>query len=400
MAADGCEMKSALISGAGIAGPTLAYWLSRHGFRPTLVECAPKPRAGGYVIDFWGLGYDIAERMGLLPELQACGYNVRELRFVDARGRRVGGFGVDVFRALTNGRYVSLARSDLAKSIFGKIDCPCLFDDTITGLAQSAEGVRVSFAHGEERSFDFVIGADGLHSAVRRLIFGPERSFEKYLGYVAAAFEVGAYRPRDADVYVCHALPGRQVARFALRGERTLFLFVFACGDVSGIGPNDLSAQKRTIHAAFDGAGWECPQILAALDSCAALYFDPVSQIRMPEWSRHRVALVGDAAFCPSLLAGQGSALAMLAAYVLAGELAKSRDQPGRAFARYEARLRAFILEKQKGAEWFARSFAPRTRLGLVFRNQVTKLFGIPGLAKFAMGPSLLDRLDLPSYES
>ncbi len=383
----------------GIAGPTLAYWLLRHGLRPTLVECAPRPRSGGYIIDFWGLGYDIAERMGLLAELRARAYEIRELQFVDSRNRRVGGFGVDGFRALTRGRYLSVARGDLAKLIYDSIDgrCETLFGDTIAEIAQSKNGAHVRFAKAQERAFDLVVGADGLHSAVRTLVFGPEQRFEKYLGYTAVAFEHEGYKPRDENVYLCYAEPGKQVARFAMRGDRTMFLFVFATED--SIEAKDVATQKRAIHAAFDGAGWECPRILAALDCCEELYFDRVSQIRMPAWSRGGVALVGDAAFCPSLLAGQGSALAMLAAYVLAGELGASKDDPALAFQRYEQKIRSFIVEKQKGAERFARSLVPRTRFGILFRNQVTKLFGIPGVAKLAMGPSLLDRLDLPDYE-
>ena len=394
------KQRSVLISGLGIAGPTLAYWLLRYGFRPTLVERAPQLRTGGYVIDFWGLGYDVAERMGLLPGLAARGYQIRELRFVDALGRRVGGFDVDVFRSLTEGRYVSLPRGDLARLIYQTIDgrCETLFGDTVTSIAQSDDGVRVAFARAPQRQFDLVVGADGLHSVVRELVFGAQQQFEKYLGYTAAAFETEGYRPRDENVYVCYAEPGRQVGRFAMRGDRTMFLFVFATADL--IDANELAAQKRAVHAAFGGSGWECPRILAALDRCDEVYFDRVSQIHMPAWSRGRVALVGDAAFCPSLLAGQGSALAMLAAYVLAGELKANADDPGRAFANYEQRLRSFIAEKQNGAARFARSLAPKTRLGLVFRNQITKLFGIPGLARLAMGPSLLDRLDLPDYDS
>jgi len=393
---------SILICGIGIAGPTLAYWLGRHGFQPTLVERAPRPRTGGYLIDFWGLGYDVAERMELEPDLRAQSYNIRELRFVDDHGVRVGGFDVDVFRSLTDGRYVSLARSDLAKLIYERIRgrYETIFGDSITGVEQSEDGVRVTFGRHAARQFDLVVGADGLHSVVREQVFGSESRFEKYLGYVVAAFEAEGYQPRDEDIYVCYAVPGKQVARFAMLGDRTVFLFVFAKNDPPRIGPHDIAAQKGMLHAAFDGAGWECPRILAALDSCNEIYFDRVSQIRADAWSRGRVALIGDAAFCPSLLAGQGSALAMVAAYVLAGELAGSGARPDVAFQRYEQRLRSFIAAKQKAAEGFARSLVPRTRLGLFFRNQVTKSFAFPGLAKLVTGSSVLDRLDLPRYDT
>jgi 2-polyprenyl-6-methoxyphenol hydroxylase-like FAD-dependent oxidoreductase len=393
--------KSILISGAGIAGPTLAYWLLQHGFEPTLVERAQRLRTGGYVIDFWGLGYDVAEKMGLLPELRRLGYDVGELRLVDGEGRRVGGFSADVFRELTGGRYVSLVRSELARALFSKIEgrCETLFGDSITALSDKGCGVDVTFEHAAPRRFDLVIGADGLHSQVRGIAFGPQAQFETYLGYMVAAFQTDGYRPRDELAYVSHSVPGRQVARFALRGDRTMFLFVFAAEEPVRIAPQDLTAQKALLRAKFRDAGWECPQILRALDDCDDLYFDPVAQIRMDGWSKGSVGLVGDAAFCVSLLAGQGSALAMAAAYVLAGELSRPGAAPQAAFQRYEAVLRPLIATKQKAAEQFASSFAPKTRVGLFLRNQMTKAFAIPLVAKLTMGASLLDHIDLPDYE-
>ena len=166
----------------------------------------------------------------LLPELERRGYHVEEVRFVDAAGRRVGGFSVGVFRRLTAGRYVSLARSDLAGLIYRKIEgrCETMFGDSIAGIEQTGDGVHVAFERAPARRFDLLIGADGLHSTVRRLVFGSVERFEDYLGYMVAAFEVDGYRPRDEGVYVSYAAPGRQVARFAMRGDRTLFLFVFA----------------------------------------------------------------------------------------------------------------------------------------------------------------------------
>jgi len=390
---------NALISGVGIAGATLAFWLHKYGIEPTLVELAPALRSSGYVIDFWGLGYDIAEKMGLLPDITRIGYHTQELRIVDEDGRRLSGFGVQLFRELTGGRYVTIGRGDLSKLICDQISgsCEIIFGDSIAGLRETGGEVHVQFEHGAERRFDLVIGADGLHSRVRKLVFGPQDRYEKDLGYRVAAFETTGYRRRDELVYIVHSAPGRQVGRFALHDGQTLFLFIFASG--SEPEAHGVAAQKAMLRKAFQGAGWELPRILTALDTCDDLYFDRVSQIRMAAWSRGRIALVGDAAFCVSLLAGQGSALAMTAAYVLAGELATLQHQPQEAFRRYEERLRPFIDRKQRAAERFASAFVPRTQLGIFFRNQVMKSFRIPAVARIAIGRDIRDdQFELPRY--
>jgi 2-polyprenyl-6-methoxyphenol hydroxylase-like FAD-dependent oxidoreductase len=394
------NVKTVLISGVGIGGPTLAFWLRAAGFEPTLIERAPGLRAGGFVIDFWGLGYDLAERMGLANDIERAGYHMRELRIVDDRGERVAGFGTKVFRELTGGRFVTLRRSDLSRLLFDKIrgGTEVIFGDEILGLQQHADRVQVRFQYGNERSFDLVIGADGLHSSVRRLVFGSQDRFEKPLGYVVAAFEVQGYRSRDEDVYVIHSEPGRMLGRFALRDDRTLFLFVFAA-DVDRSPPMlDLPTQKALLRKMFGDGKWECARILGELDCTQALYFDRVSQIKMGTWWRGRVALVGDAAFCVSLMAGQGSALAMTSAYVLAGELAKAIGRHEEAFGNYEMRLRAYISSKQKGAERFSTAFAPKTCWGLFLRNQVIKACAIPGLARLTFGRDIVDTLQLPDY--
>ncbi len=393
--------KTILISGAGIAGTTLAYWLGKYGFAPTLVERAPHFRDGGYIIDFWGRGYDIAERMGLVPSLRTEGYDVEELRLVDAKGRRVGGFGVDVFRQLTAGRYVSIARSALARLIYDAIatKAETIFGDGVTKIQQNGDGADIEFEHAAPRRFDVVIGADGLHSGVRNRTFGEENEFEKFLGYYVAAFEVDGYPCRDDGVYVSFGVPGKQAARFAMRDGRTLFLLVFADDRRRlAVEARDVPTQKALLHREFDRCGWECPQILAAMDSRDDIYFDTVSQIRMNTWSRGSVALIGDAAFCPSLLAGQGSALAMIAAYVLAGELGRPDASAQVAFRRYEELLRPFMTAKQNAAEQFASSFAPKTRLGIFLRNQTTKVLSVPCVADLTLGRVVRDDLDLPDY--
>ena len=198
-----------LISGAGIAGPTLAYWLQKSGHEVLLVEQSPQLRSGGYVIDFWGVGYDIAEKMGLIPQIRDLGYQVREVRFVDRHGRKRGGFAVDVFGRMTNGRFTSLPRSDLAATIYGAIDgkVESIFGDSVASIKDDGDRVRVSFNHAAPREVDLVIGADGLHSRIRELAFGSEASFEVSLGYHVAAFEVEGYRPREELVLSATEFP-------------------------------------------------------------------------------------------------------------------------------------------------------------------------------------------------
>ena len=218
-----------IINGAGIAGPTLAYWLRKAGHEVLLVESAPQLRSGGYVIDFGLVGYDVAEKMGLIPRIRELGYQVKEVRFVDRQGRKRGSISTDVFRRLLHGRFTSLRRSDLAATIYGALDgaVETIFGDSVARIEEEGHCVRVSFDHAPPREVDLVIGADGLHSRVRQLAFGPDAGVEVSLGYHVAAFEVEGYRPRDELVYLGYGVPGRQIFRFSMRNDKTLFLFVF-----------------------------------------------------------------------------------------------------------------------------------------------------------------------------
>jgi 2-polyprenyl-6-methoxyphenol hydroxylase-like FAD-dependent oxidoreductase len=392
--------KTVLISGAGIAGPALAYWLSRYGFIPTLIERAPALRRGGYIIDFWGVGFDVAERMHLIPQLKRTGYDVREVRIVNDSGRRVGGFATANFHRALNDRFLSILRGDLAEQIYSTLGhrTETIFGDGICGLAEGANGVTVEFECASSRHFDLVVGADGLHSAVRSLVFGPEASFETYLGYYAASFAVSSYPRRDDDVYVSYSEPGKQVARFTLRDGRTVFFFVFAAPTKLAIGHHEIDAQKMVIHQVFGRLGWECPEILEALDKAEELYFDAVSQIRLERWHHGRVALIGDAAFCPSLLAGQGSSLAMASAYLLAGELNRSDGNFSIAYPAYQNRFKPFTERKQLHAAGFARQFAPKTRPGLLTRNLWSRLLNTPLIGTWMVKKLFADRFALPDY--
>jgi 2-polyprenyl-6-methoxyphenol hydroxylase-like FAD-dependent oxidoreductase len=389
-----------IINGTGIAGPTLAFWLRKAGHEVLLVEAAPQLRSGGYVVDFWGVGYDVAEKMGLLPRLTELGYQAREAHFVDRHGRNCGGFPVDAVSPLVNGRYTTVRRSDLAASIYaaleGKVET--IFGDSIASIEEAPGFARVTFDHSPPREADLVVGADGLHSRVRRLAFGPDEAFEVTLGYYVAAFEIAGYRPRNELVIVSHTVPGRQISRFPLRDDKTLFLCVFRDEYLTTECPSTEQERKAVVTDVFADVGWEWPQILAALPNVQEIYFDRVSQIRMARWTKGRTALVGDAAACVSLMAAQGAALAMAEAYVLASELRNCGGDHSAAFARYQERMMPFVRRKQTSAAKFASAFAPRTALGITFRNLVTRLFRLPFIVEFFIGRELRDEIKLPEY--
>ena len=388
-----------LISGAGIAGPSLAWWLLQDGHGVTLLEKAPRFRPGGYVIDFWGKGYDLAERMGLMPRLEQVGYHVNEVRFVGENGRRRGGFDVSVLDRVTHGRFISLPRGELSRAIFDAVKdrCETVFGDEIAGLELDRDGTWVSFEHSGRRFFDLVVGAEGIHSRTRELIFGPERCFERFLGYNFAAFTIHGYPRHDPDIYLMYGEPGRQAARFTLHGDASLVLLIWRDPPGTAI-PHDDAAQKALIRERFAGMGWEVPAFLEGLAAADDLYLDRVSQIRMEHWHRGTVALLGDAAYAPSFLAGQGSALAMIGGYVLAGELKRAGGGVPEALANYQRRLSAFMRAKQDAAIKLAPTFVPKSNFGLLMRLIGSRLLGIGWFADRVMGRSVQDRIELPDY--
>jgi 2-polyprenyl-6-methoxyphenol hydroxylase-like FAD-dependent oxidoreductase len=388
------------INGAGIAGPTLAYWLRESGHEVLLIEESPQLRSGGYAVDFWGVGYDVSEKMGLLPRIKEVGYQVSEVRYVNRDGRKSGGFSVDVFRRMTKGRFTELRRSDLAATIYDALggQVETIFGNSVARIEDKGNRVRVDFDNAAPREVDLVIGADGLHSRVRRLVFGPESAFEVSLGYHVAAFEIEGYRPRDELVAVSHAVPGRQILRLSLRDEMTLFLFVFRDEYLAAESPSSEYECKSVLTNVFADVGWECSRILAAMEDARGVYFDRVSQIRMNCWTKGRTALIGDAAACVSLVAGEGTGLAMAEAYVLAGELHGCGDDHIAAFARYQERMMPFLKRKQESAVSFISSFAPRSAFGIAFRNHVSRLLRIPFIADFFIGRAVRDDVKLPDY--
>ncbi len=338
-----------LISGASIAGPALAYWLDLHGFCVTVVERAPGIRPGGQAIDVRGAALTVVERMGLLAEIRGASTRMRGMSVVDEAGNELMRTSETTLTGgVVDGPDVELMRDDLAGLLYARTRerVEYVFDDSITALHETDDGVHVSFARGAARRFDLVIGADGLHSNVRRLVFGPESDFIRHIGTYLAIFSVPNFLALDhwqVFLHIEQAMVGMYSARDN-REARAMLGFGAAPLDVD---PRDVAAQKAIVAARFAGVGWETPRIVAAMADAPDFYFDSMSQIYLDRWSHGRVALLGDAACCASPMSGQGSSMALVAAYVLAGELAAAEGDHARGFAAYEAALRDYVAGNQ-----------------------------------------------------
>ncbi len=366
------ENTNILISGAGIAGPALAYWLHRHGFQATVVERAPAPRPGGHAVDLRGVARGVAERMGIMPEVRRSTVDERGIRFVDERGRRLASMPAHLFDGEGIVAEIEILRGDLGRILYEatRDGTEYLFDDGVTGLVQDDAGVKVTFERSAPRTFDLVVGADGAHSAVRTLAFGEESRFVRHLGAYMAYFT--ASRPADLDGWflMCNS-PGGRVA--AVRPDRSpaevKAMFSFASPPIR-YDRRDVGAQKRILAERFAGMGWYVPRLLAEVWDAPDFYFDALCQARVDRWARGRTVLLGDAAFCASPLSGLGTSLAIVAAYVLAGELAAAGGDHRIAFDRYQSQLGDYVAQCQKLPPGGVRGFLPRTRPALWMRNQ------------------------------
>ncbi|KAA9374401.1 FAD-binding monooxygenase [Microbispora cellulosiformans] len=358
-----------LISGGGIAGPALAYWLGRAGFTVTVVERAPAPRPGGQTVDLRGAGRTVAARMGLLDRAREVSVEQNGVALVDGKGRFTATLPVDAFGGEGIVSEIEILRGDLADLLY-QASLPgteYLFDDTVTALEQDDDGVTVTFEKSAPRRFGLVVGADGPHSAVRALAFGPEADFVRPLGVYTSWFTAtlpldlgGWYQMYNAPGgLVVSARPGR------LPGEIKAGLS-FRSGPIA-YDRRDVAAQKQIIADRFAGAGWETPRLLAAMAGAPDFFFDPMGQVCLDRWSRGRVALLGDAGYCATPLTGLGTSLALVGAYVLAGELAATGDHRA-ALRRYEQVMRPYVTEAQKLPPGGAGGFAPSSALAIRLR--------------------------------
>jgi 2-polyprenyl-6-methoxyphenol hydroxylase-like FAD-dependent oxidoreductase len=363
-----------LISGASIAGPTLAFWLARYGFRPTVVERAPRLRAGGNGVDVRGQAIEVAERMGIMPRVRAAATDIAGMSFVDAANRSVARIDLQAIQRKHASGEVELMRGDLATILYEvtKDDVEYVFGDSIRTLEQDADGVTVSFERGATRRSDLVIGADGIHSTVRRLAFGPESRFVQYLGYYGAFAEADPALGEERWTTL-YNVPGK-VAGFQRSGNHSgaTALFMFRQREPLTYDYRDIEQQKRLLSEAFEGVRWRVPQLLACALADPGFGFDSLSQVRMPSWSSGRVALIGDAAHCASPVAGAGAMLCLIGAYRLAGELSAAGGDHHLAFRRYEEGHRELIERTQ--ANLFVGLVAPKTHAGIWARNTMARL--------------------------
>ncbi len=296
-----------------------------------------------------------------------------------------------------------MARADIAAAIHALVDgqVDTLSGDSIATIDDDDDdgaSMRVGFEHAPAREVDLVIGADGLRSRVRRIAFGPDTDFEYPMSCHVASFEVAGYRPRTDNLYVARTAPGRYIARLPVRENRTLFFMLLRDAYLPVPVPGSEPGRKAALNTAFADMGWECPAILSALEHVDGIYFDSISQIRLQAWTKGRVALVGDAAACPSLIAGEGAGFALAAAYVLAGEIHTHGADLDAALAHYQARIQPYAARRQKYAESLVPSFVPRTAHGLVARDFATLLMRLPVFPRLLMGRYFRDEMALPDY--
>ena len=391
--------KKILISGGGIAGLTLAYWLKEYGFEPTIVEIGNDLRAGGYMIDFWGVGYTVAEKMNILQqlELEQSNYKIQEVKFVDENSKRTGGLKTAKLRKLVNGRYLNLLRSSLEKVLYekikGKVDIR--FSTSIAEINQHTESVQVIFNNGNSETFDLLIGAEGLRSNTRRLVFGPDKDYEVFLNYYTAAYTLDNFTGKDA-FFESYSVPEKQIGLYDVGNKKLATFYIFRSKEY--FGRIRTAEKKQKLLSAFKSVGWYTPELLKRIDTAPDFYFDAVSQIELPVWHKNRIALVGDAAQAVSLISGQGSSLAMAAAYILAGELKTHRGDYQKAFASYQNLMKPEIERKQKSARSFAGSFVPATKFGIYVRNLFTNLMSVPIISNYLVSMYISDKLNLKKY--
>jgi 2-polyprenyl-6-methoxyphenol hydroxylase-like FAD-dependent oxidoreductase len=351
-----------LISGAGVAGPALAYWLVRRGFDVTVVERARELRSAGYKVDVRGAGTEVLRRMGLLEAAQAADTGMRRITYVKKNGRPLAALPADLLMG-RRGDDLEIMRWDLSRLLYDatSADVEYVFGDAIASMRESSDGVEVTFERGATTKFDHVVGADGLHSATRKLSMGdvPLRHLGAYISIFTVPNTLGIEREE-----VMYFRPGRLAFAYAMDPSAPARVGLTFASPERDFDRRDVAAQKAMLHEAFAGLGWKIDEFLAAMDRTDDFYFDSMSQVELPSWSKGRVVLLGDAAHCPAPASGQGTSLALVGAYVLGQHL----GEPG-GLAEYEGRMRPYVEKNMAFGRKMARDMVPGGRLSIAFRS-------------------------------
>lgn len=352
-----------LISGASIAGPVLAYWLVRAGHEVTVVERSPVLRkTGGHAVDLFRPAVEITERMGVLPRVEQAVTGTDRMKVYRPGVAKPVDLDLGKIYQATSDRHVEIMRDDLSEIYYDATtaDVEYLFGDSITEIA----GGKVTFEQAAPREFDIVVGADGLHSNVRRLVFGAEPAFTEFIGAYLAVVTVPKEVARDGEFFL-HLDVGRMAGVYQSRHSddaRALFLFR---GKQLDYHHRDVPRQRELLRQAFHRLHPDVDRLLSYTEESPAFYFDSITQLRMDSWSRGRVTLVGDAGYCPGPAVGGSTSLAVIGAYVLAGELAAAGTDHERAFAAYEREMAEFVTRSRKFAITASKTLVPGSKFGV-----------------------------------
>ncbi|HUH71734.1 MAG TPA: FAD-dependent monooxygenase [Mycobacterium sp.] len=394
-----------LVSGASIAGPVLAYWLTRNGFDVTIVERAPQLRkTGGHAVDLFRPAMEISAKMGVLPHIEALTTGTDRLTMYREGRERPTEIDLTKLVGIASDRHVEIMRDDLSEIYYaaGRDDVEYIFGDSITAIDHDGE---VTFELAPARRFDIVVGADGLHSNVRRLVFGEEAALTRFLGgYLAVVSAPQALA--NAGEMIGHVGVGRLAAIYTAEHlDDARAVFMFRSKEELDYDHHDSLRQKELLRDAFAGMHAQVDSWLGEVDRTPAFYFDAISQLRLDRWSRRRVTLVGDAGYCPGPAVGGSTSLAVLGAYVLAGELAAAGGDHLRAFAAYELQMREPVHRSRAFARGAAKTIIPGSRTGvwaLTHGLQLVSRMPAPlsrALAKLnTKGLRMHDSMPVPDY--
>jgi 2-polyprenyl-6-methoxyphenol hydroxylase-like FAD-dependent oxidoreductase len=403
--------RNILISGASVAGPALAFWLRRYGFNPTVVERAPAPRSGGQAVDLRGTARHVVERMGVMQSIRQAHTGARGTYVVNSAGKRLVTMGADAMNG-SGGMIaeIEILRGDLVRILYEatRNDVEYIFDDSITGMTEDGRGVQVTFEQSSPRTFDLVVGADGLHANVRGLAFGNESMFVRDLGCFVANFSTSNDYHLDGwelmyNIPGERRAPGKTVLLYPVRQNREVRATLFFAAPNVRFDRHDSAQQKQLVAHAFANEGWEVPRLLAAMQTSPEFYCDQVALVHLDRWSRGRVVLLGDAAYCPSPMSGMGTSLALVGAYVLAGELAAATgERYTAAFASYQQQLLEAVKRAQKFASSAHMTLLPKSGYQTWVVHQVMRLMSrwpFKGLATSGAGKAA-DAVILKDYSA